>query len=1422
MNGQPAFFEPIRQRAAQRWDQLEKDPELAGPWHLLFKQVQSPRHVLSELLQNADDAGATEASVCIEDQIFVFDHDGEDFTEEHFASLCRFAYSNKRALHTIGFRGVGFKSTFSLGDEVRLFTPSLCVGFDRRRFTEPKWLPTPEDTRGRTRIRVSIRDQHRQHEVENNLGEWVKSPVSLLFFKNIRRVRIGEREIRWVSLGPGPIPDCEWMALSEKRDDRFLLIRSGAEAFPAEALDEIRQERMLSTQEEVDFPPCAIEIVMGAKGRLYVVLPTGVETELPFACNAPFIQDPARLKIKDPEISPTNRWLLDRAGRLAATAMLTWLGQTELSLPERAAAYGLFPDVDRETTSLEGVCGKLVEESFSDSIDGSRLLLTEDGRLAPEEQSIIIPASIMDIWPLEQAAVLLDEDSRPPLCQHVEEAAREKLINWGVVEEITKQQLLEILQHKRLPRPASWRHLLNLWAYVAPETTGYRHYLYQVSAENLRIVPVQGKEDLFAANEVVRLGEKKLLQSDDDWEFLAKYLIVLNQNWPRFLAEQRRTVTELKQATDRVAVEKAYAVLEKIGMDGTSDVSKVINQVADEFFAQEDCDLTGSIQLAQIAAKLGASVGGAFRYVARDGRVRSPEMDVIFDEDGMLEELIPEADRDALLLDPRYSAEFKACSKEEWARWVTSGLSGLLTFIPLIQDDYPVYGRAKIEEAARIRGLHDDLWYPYVTNQFVVEDWDYEESYWDHWQALANADDRLWVRFTERLLAQRHSYWKRARTARILQVATTGTRKSMTSDELLPSWALRLRDLPCLPDTRGFPRKPEELLRRTPETESLLDVEPFVHGRLDGEAAREMLDLLGVRSLPTGPDRLLDCLRSLAKAGKPPIHEVEKWYRRLDQMVDVCSTSDLQKIKGAFRSEKLTLAHDDAWAPASGVFLSADDDVPGVAVIRPAVAELALWRKIGVAERPTADLAIEWLRGLPSGGTLSPEDARRVRAILGRHPERIWEECRHWLNLAGEWTPVESLSFVLTMQSLIPWRHLHQWVKQGTADCQRLPIEATSSPPFSDLPQLSSRIEERLQNDPVFIRHPVEKQWLTALGATLQWIELEAEDETQRVRLLAESLARTRWVEASRLDIIPCIDGTPAGTPRQTDVLWLKDHLYVGPISKGKLACRVPEEIGRAFSRADIKAALDYSFERSAEDIRDYLEENFNILPATVTQGDPEPPRDVERESRPRTLPKFTHREDPAAVAPPSEIEHDGESHVRTEPEPGDDLPDAAASGGPEEPAEYDGGDEIVEEHIAQREPLARPAPRPIKLSIMERFAKSHGFEKDSAGRFVHESGSWIGRTSGVGFAWELRSSRGDLMLYYWARDHCLEREPLQIEADIWALVEQHPDTYALVLADFRGDPVEVTGARLRAMRDEGSITLYPATYRLVYDDDHK
>ena len=281
---------------------------------------------------------------------------------------------------------------------------------------------------------------------------------------------------------------------------------------------------------------------------------------------------------------------------------------------------------------------------------------------------------------------------------------------------------------------------------------------------------------------------------------------------------------------------------------------------------------------------------------------------------------------------------------------------------------------------------------------------------------------------------------------------------------LAPSWIVKFRDLPCLQDTRGNYRQPAELLRRTPNTESLLDVEPFVRAEFDTEATRPLLCLLGVRDTPTGPDRLLDRLRALATVDTPPVYEVEKWYHRLDQLVDRCSTQEFQTIKDAFINEKIILTEGNGWASAAEVFLAADEeDVPGAALVHPSVRHLAIWLKVGVANRPTVDLAIDWLANLEPGQSLTADELRRVRSLMPRYPERIWSECGHWLNLEGEWTPTVELVYSLTMQTLVAWKHLFKPIKQKTADLQKLSADVCDQHPFATLRSWpkASRIDSR-------------------------------------------------------------------------------------------------------------------------------------------------------------------------------------------------------------------------------------------------------------------------------------------------------------------------------------------------------------------------
>jgi hypothetical protein len=101
-----------------------------------------------------------------------------------------------------------------------------------------------------------------------------------------------------------------------------------------------------------------------------------------------------------------------------------------------------------------------------------------------------------------------------------------------------------------------------------------------------------------------------------------------------------------------------------------------------------------------------------------------------------------------------------------------------------------MWGRNKIEAELRRRGFNGTVSYPYRTTSFLMEDWDFEESHWRHWAALAEQDSNVWSRVVERILVQPESFLSDATSARALQVATTGSTRAITYEQLPPTWIL--------------------------------------------------------------------------------------------------------------------------------------------------------------------------------------------------------------------------------------------------------------------------------------------------------------------------------------------------------------------------------------------------------------------------------------------------------------------------------------------------------------------------------------------------------------------------------------------------------------------------------------------------------
>src|SRR5580704_2917932 len=74
---------------------------------------------LLELLQNADDAGATEFFAQYVNDGLIVANNGRVFTIADVEALCRSGASNKqRGGATIGYRGIGFKSVVNLAERV--------------------------------------------------------------------------------------------------------------------------------------------------------------------------------------------------------------------------------------------------------------------------------------------------------------------------------------------------------------------------------------------------------------------------------------------------------------------------------------------------------------------------------------------------------------------------------------------------------------------------------------------------------------------------------------------------------------------------------------------------------------------------------------------------------------------------------------------------------------------------------------------------------------------------------------------------------------------------------------------------------------------------------------------------------------------------------------------------------------------------------------------------------------------------------------------------------------------------------------------------------------------------------------------------------------------------------------------------------
>lgn len=1419
----PAYFSSIQHDAATEWEKLEGSSFKNAVLHL-FSEIQSPQHVLSELLQNADDAGATWARASIHNECFIFEHNGEDFAPDQLRALCQFGVSSKPQLHTIGFRGIGFKSVFSFGDEVAVHTPSLSMRFVASRFTVPEWVVTSGE-RSHTRVEIPFKNLALKTRAEQELQVWRDNPTPLIFFNNISRLDIDATSIVREHLGPGPAAGSEWIRLTGDRASTILHVVSEELPFPADALEEIAQERRVGSPEDLNIQGCRVELAIqaGSAPRLYVVLPTAVFPEVPFSSNAPFVQDPARKQIKDPDLSPTNQWLLKRIGELAAETMLGWLNNPSLTVSERVKGYRLLPDPITTANQVNHHVSQQISSAFWSRVAGAKIVLNTSGELVASGCAAL-PAELHNVWSPDVLRSVLDLSEPNLASSEISAGAIRILHRQGRLNYYDHDEVVITLRQSRkeVPNPG-YQGLEHLWAYM------YRHdpdaqRAWRHGHKSLPVVPAEGESGLRRASNLLVLTSRSSLFLDDDLRFLSRFASLADRNWIQHLSANPEGPRADEQRT-KVRGD-AQAFLASLGLNTPSGVDEVLNTVSRGIFGLATVDSGAAHRFAWIVARTGNPVPQEFRFECENGVYRRISENLLVDVDGSLTQLLPENWAAEHLVSERYEQGRSDSERRIWRNWLTER-GGVRTFPMPQRMNRAIHSREALEQFCASRGGRLPERIPYQSPSFIVRDVDFDSELWGLWQKLAIRDTGIWPAVFRRLAAETPEA-----SAAAFQVPQSKWHP-LDAGEMVAGWVVRLRNVPCLIDTQANPALPSELMRTTPESASLQGIERFVHSQLDRVENRWLLDLLGVRTDPS-PDVPLERLEALSRSRGVPITVIANLYQILDRLSANLSGDELQQVRERFQSTPLILAENNSWHRSAMVVQTNDARIGGILSIHPDVAQLGLmlWERLGVARRATTEQVIASMLAMPKGDRVDDTMIPVVHDALASNPEAIWFQCNAWIDLSGYWRDRGSLSW--TLRDAEGGRGLYSRVRHSVADLTMIPESVTGLSIEAELPSILPALDRRVVSAKSAGRSQPAPAWLQALGTGLERIPHPDDPEQEHPDYeSAAALRRCEWQPVASVSVAPYLDGHPAGEERKHRALWSGDTVYVAGRAT-QYHDELVHTLGAGFRDPAIRRAIAACVGRDPGWIEAYLGEQFELLdppdhvpePVTVTpvQDDsdvaPTPTRVVV------TRPTGSSSPEPdtdQTQGPPSAEDRSAEfgqrqdagSERKEEPDAGGARSSPTGSGADRSQPSTSGVGAATED--SQQRPSSEssaegshPLQRPGKREIIMAFLQKQRFSEDPDGVIRDSIGKFVKFDTRIldAIVWD---HTGKARSGYWVGDRSL-KDGFSITADAWSGLFELVDRGYLVLPRQTGAD-EYVAYLVSDIRDR--IELSPTVYRI-------
>lgn len=380
-------------------------------------------HFIYELLQNAEDAEATEVSFQLHSDRCVVEHNGKrQFDERDIRAITGIFNSTKKDdPDKIGKFGVGFKSVFVYTDSPVVY--SGCHSFRIVELVLPQEVPAVAGLGGKTRFELPFNSTKKDPttaftEVKRGLEQL--SERTLLYLNNLGRIRwcIGKQEGEILreehtdthlevlkQIDGKDVVSSHWLRFSRSIEDlsQFRSAVSGAErqkiaiAFELVPLGDTKEfNARLPLAKQMKIAP-------SVHGTVSVFFPAEKESSgLRFHLHAPFVPELSRASIKN---TPDNTLLVRQLARLVAES-LEAIRAADLLTGEFLA---VLPNKDDSLPDRYAV----IREAILDAMQSRPLVPVQGGGHAPAARLLQAKAPLKSLLEPADLELLTKRTDRP-------------------------------------------------------------------------------------------------------------------------------------------------------------------------------------------------------------------------------------------------------------------------------------------------------------------------------------------------------------------------------------------------------------------------------------------------------------------------------------------------------------------------------------------------------------------------------------------------------------------------------------------------------------------------------------------------------------------------------------------------------------------------------------------------------------------------------------------------------------------------------------------------------------------------------------------------------------------------------------------------------------------------------------------------